>query len=229
MEPLAIVGLAFNLPQGIVDETSLIEVLDNRKTTSAPWPKSRANVDALLDDGVPRQNTLITNRGNFLEQDPFAFDAPFFSMSPNEAASLDPQARLMLETAYHAFENAGMPANTLRGSSTAVIGASNTSDFRNLLVKDPDTFPRLAGLCLEAWSIPNRLSWYFGLKGPSFHVDTACSSSLTALDIACNTIHSQNASAVSYLVFYHLINFYTNNLIRHLYLDLVSCLVQKLL
>lgn len=34
-----------------------------------------------------------------------AFDAPFFSISPAEAAAMDPQQRGMLETAYHALEN----------------------------------------------------------------------------------------------------------------------------
>jgi acyl transferase domain-containing protein len=33
------------------------------------------------------------------------FDAPFFSISTTEAAALDPQQCLLLETAYHALEN----------------------------------------------------------------------------------------------------------------------------
>jgi acyl transferase domain-containing protein len=33
------------------------------------------------------------------------FDAPFFSISTTEAAALDPQQCLLLETAYQALEN----------------------------------------------------------------------------------------------------------------------------
>lgn len=34
-----------------------------------------------------------------------AFDAPFFSITPAEAACMDPQHRRMLEVSYHALEN----------------------------------------------------------------------------------------------------------------------------
>jgi hypothetical protein len=40
-----------------------------------------------------------------LTGDPAAFDAPFFSVGPKEAAAMDPAQRIALETAYHAFEN----------------------------------------------------------------------------------------------------------------------------
>lgn len=43
--------------------------------------------------------------GNFIQDDLGAFDAPFFSISPSEAACMDPQHRLLLETAYHALED----------------------------------------------------------------------------------------------------------------------------
>ncbi|RKK29936.1 hypothetical protein BFJ65_g1843 [Fusarium oxysporum f. sp. cepae] len=44
--------------------------------------------------------------------------------------------------------------------------------------------------------IPNRVSWYFGLRGPSIHVNTACSSSLSAVDMACKALKSGDASCV---------------------------------
>lgn len=43
--------------------------------------------------------------GNFLTGDLAAFDAPFFSISPAEAACIDPQQRILLETSYRALEN----------------------------------------------------------------------------------------------------------------------------
>jgi acyl transferase domain-containing protein len=48
---------------------------------------------------------LRARGGHFLEDDPAAFDAPFFSITAKEAAAMDPQQRFMLETSYLALEN----------------------------------------------------------------------------------------------------------------------------
>ena len=44
--------------------------------------------------------------------------------------------------------------------------------------------------------LANRLSWFYGLEGPSIALDTACSSSLTALHLACQSIRSGEATMV---------------------------------
>lgn len=62
---------------------------------------------------------------------------------------------------------------------------------------DPDNFDRTAATGLMASIVPNRVSYFFGLQGPSFHVDTACSSGLSAFDMACKLIGSGDADAVS--------------------------------
>lgn len=42
---------------------------------------------------------------HFIKEDTRGFDASFFSMMPEEAASLDPQQRGLLEMTYKALEN----------------------------------------------------------------------------------------------------------------------------
>ncbi|RYO83338.1 hypothetical protein DL766_002690 [Monosporascus sp. MC13-8B] len=158
MEPLAIVGFSFKMPGEAVDESSLWGVLENRKNLMTEWPETRASVDSFVDGGSKKQNTLHGRGGHFLDQDPWAFDAPFFSITANEAAAMDPQQRLMLQTAYHAFENAGIPAANLQGSRTAVFEASMSDDYAQMYAKDPGTAPRMASTGTAASMRANRIS-----------------------------------------------------------------------
>lgn len=93
---------------------------------------------------------------------------------------------------------AGFPTETLKGSQTAVFHASMLEDYARLTAMDPDNAERTAitGGTVSC-VIPNRVSWYFDLRGPSVHVNTACSSSLVAVDMACKTLRSGDASCVS--------------------------------
>lgn len=72
-----------------------------------------------------------------------------------------------------------------------------TDDYKRMVAQDPDNVPRLAVTGTFASILPNRVSWYFDLHGPSIHVDSACSSSLLALDLACQALHTGEASSVS--------------------------------
>lgn len=65
--------------------------------------------------------------------------------------------------------------------------------------KDAETVPRTSITGNAPSLLPNKISWFFDLRGPSVHVDTACSSGLTALDLACQSILSGNSQAVCLL------------------------------
>ncbi len=86
-----------------------------------------------------------------------------------------------------------MPVKQIRGTRTAVFATSMSDDYARMFAKDPDNIPRMAiqGICSSI--LPNRLSWYFDLVGPSVHVDTACSSSMVALDLACQSLRNGDA------------------------------------
>lgn len=72
-----------------------------------------------------------------------------------------------------------------------------TSDYTRIYAKDPDDMPRMAITGTAPAILPNRVSWYFDLTGPSVHVDTACSSSLVAVDLACQALGNGSATMVS--------------------------------
>ncbi|KAK3329248.1 hypothetical protein B0H66DRAFT_634456 [Apodospora peruviana] len=195
MEPYAIVGVSFRMPQDALDESSLWEVLENRRNLVTDWPEDRVSVDSFHDGGSKKLNTLHGRGAHFLKQDPSVFDAPFFSITAKEAACMDPQQRWALETTYHAFESAGIPVESIRGSRTAVFGGSMTNDYATMLSRDADTVPRQAIMGTATCLLANRVSWYFHLTGPSVQVDTACSSSMVALDMACQSMRSGDATA----------------------------------
>ncbi|MEM5672598.1 beta-ketoacyl synthase N-terminal-like domain-containing protein [Bacillus cereus] len=44
------------------------------------------------------------------------------------------------------------------------------------------------------WAIPNRISHFLGVEGPSLAVDTACSSSFSALHLAMNSLQKGECS-----------------------------------
>lgn len=50
---------------------------------------------------------MSSRHGHFVTSDVLAFDAPFFGLSPAEAACMDPQQRVLLETTFHALQNGG--------------------------------------------------------------------------------------------------------------------------
>lgn len=133
----------------------------------------------------------MNNRaGHYLEEDISAFDAPFFSISPAEAISMDPMQRILLEVAYEAMESAGIPINSLAGSDTSCFVGCFTSDYDQIAKRDPETLPKYHSVGTGQAILSNRLSFYFDLKGPSVTLDTACSSSLVAVHLACQSLRT---------------------------------------
>jgi 3-oxoacyl-(acyl-carrier-protein) synthase len=76
-----------------------------------------------------------------------------------------------------------------------------TNDWSYMNSKDPDAAPQQTIMGFASSILPNRISWYFDLHGPSVHLDTACSSGMVALDMACKAIHDGDATAVSVIIF----------------------------
>ncbi|KAK6593954.1 hybrid nrps pks [Botrytis cinerea] len=152
-----------------------------------------------LAGGVPPDRNSASRhststRGYFLSQDVREFDASFFSLSPLEAQAMDPQHRLLLETVYEALEEAGIPAETLRGSDTAVYTGVMFHDYLSLSSQDHMAIPKYHITGTAPNKASNRISYFFDWHGPSVTVDTACSSSLVALDHAVQQLRSGSST-----------------------------------
>ncbi|ESZ94756.1 polyketide synthase [Sclerotinia borealis F-4128] len=194
MEPIAITGFAFKLPQGAEDERSFWDILEEGKNVMTPWPESRGNIDAFYNADPTVKNMIHSKGAHFLNGDPASFDAPFFSITSKEAASMDPQQRLLLETTYRALENAGTPLDHVAGTKTGVYSGCMTQDYMRISSKDPDEAPTTISSGTSSAILANRLSWYFDMKGPSIQVDTACSSSMIATHLAVQGLQSGQTS-----------------------------------
>lgn len=67
-------------------------------------------------DGSDRPRTSRSSGAMFMETvDPAAFDAKFFNITPQDAISMDPQQRILLEVVYEALENAGISLESISG------------------------------------------------------------------------------------------------------------------
>ena len=100
---------------------------------------------------------------------------------------MDPQQRVLLETTWEAFEDAGLrPAQRHRATSAC------SSEFRRTIMAGcratPRRFDAYVGTGNALSIAANRLSYAFDFRGPSIAVDTACSSSLVAIHLACQSL-----------------------------------------
>ncbi|MGZ8218567.1 SDR family NAD(P)-dependent oxidoreductase, partial [Methylomagnum sp.] len=184
-EPIAIIGAAGRYP-GADDLEAFWDVLRDGRDCISEVPPERWDYRQHKN----RDGKVHTRWAGFIA-DHDKFDPRFFNILPLEAENLDPQERLFLETAWATLEDAGYTRDRLRAdpearrmgvftgvvwSLYALFGAEETLKG-NVLV--PSSFH---------WSIPNRVSYFFDLEGPSLAVDTACSASLTALHLACESL-----------------------------------------
>ncbi|GAA1295063.1 SDR family NAD(P)-dependent oxidoreductase [Saccharothrix xinjiangensis] len=126
-----------------------------------------------------------------------AFDADFFGMSAQEAAATDPGQRLVLELGWEAIEDAGVAPDRLAGTATGVFVGLTNDDFP-ALVRDAGAVTGHTAAGLNRAVAANRLSYFLGLRGPSFTVDSAQSSSLVAVHVAVESlVRGECATAIA--------------------------------
>ncbi|MGX2993181.1 amino acid adenylation domain-containing protein [Streptomyces sp. JNUCC 64] len=121
------------------------------------------------------------------------FDAGFFGFTAREAALLDPQQRLFLESAWHAMEHAGI--DPARSGTTGVFAGGNMPAYlmSNLLgghriVLDSTMFE--LQIHNDKDYLASRTAYKLGLTGPAVNVQTACSTSLVAVHQAAAALRS---------------------------------------
>jgi polyketide synthase 5 len=186
--PVAVVGMACRLPGGIDSPDQLWEALLRGDDLITEIPPARWDAESLYDPerGVPGRS--VTKWGGFLD-DVAGFDAEFFGIGDREATAIDPQHRLLLETAWEAVQHAGVNPTALAGSATGVFVGLAHDDY-TLVTGSAGALEEPYGYTGTAFSMASgRISYTLGLNGPAVTVDTACSSGLVTVHMACRSLH----------------------------------------
>ncbi|KAK4171885.1 putative dual specificity polyketide synthase [Triangularia setosa] len=192
-EPIAIVGTACRFPGASTSTSKLWSFLASPTDIQTTIPASRFNPDAYYHPVGSHHGTTNVRHAYLLSQDLSHFDASFFSISPNEADSIDPQQRLMMETVYEALESGGHSIEALRGSDTSVYVGCMGVDWNDSLLRDVNQVPTYFATGTNRAIIGNRLSFFFDWRGPSMTIDTACSSSLVAVHQGVMSLRSDES------------------------------------
>ncbi|KPA09809.1 Beta-ketoacyl synthase, partial [Candidatus Magnetomorum sp. HK-1] len=184
-QDIAIIGIAGRYPMAD-DIDAFWDILRTGKNCITEIPANRFDVSALFYPDRQKEGSIYGKWGGFIN-DADKFDALFFNISPREAEIIDPQERLILETVWHTFENAGYTRKSVGGRKIGVYIGVMYGEYQFLGMESTLSGNVLATSSSYA-SIANRVSYFFNLHGPSMAVDSMCSSSLTSIHLACESL-----------------------------------------
>ena len=181
-DDIAVVGMSIKVA-GADDTADFWDLLCNAESQHREITPERVNFDKPWRELEPGRKWFANMIDN-----PDAFDHKFFKKSAREAATTDPQQRILLQVAYRALEQAGY-FNTPDPDRNVgcYIGVCAADYEQNVACHQPNAFTATGNL---KSFIAGKVSHYFGWTGTGLCIDTACSSSLVAVHLACKAILS---------------------------------------
>lgn len=181
---VAIIGVAAKLPgcdsvdafwQALANEESLISAFPADRFK---WQEAVAQYDPDLADDAPQYGGMLNGV--------FDFDAEFFGVSPDAAPLIDPRQRLLLQSIYHCFEDAGCAPQSLKRSATGVFIGAEDSEYQ-ITLQQNGIFPDVTA---TSAMLANNIAYWFDFCGASEVVNTLCSSGAVALHRAVQALRS---------------------------------------
>ncbi|MFE7558371.1 type I polyketide synthase [Kitasatospora sp. NPDC057500] len=189
-QEIAVVGMAGRFPGAADLDAYWSNLLAGRITVS------RLDREELLAAGVPAARLddpgYVPVRGTVA--DPELFDSAFFGIPPREADLMDPQHRLLLQTAWEALESGGLITDAPPGRVGVFAGAGYNYYLQQHVLADPAVLETdgLLSVVLanEKDHLATRIAYRLGLGGPAITVQSACSTSLAAVHLACQSLRT---------------------------------------
>ncbi|WP_376743865.1 SDR family NAD(P)-dependent oxidoreductase [Ensifer canadensis] len=185
---IAIIGIAGRFPAAADLSEFWKNLIDDREAVTS-IPPDRWRWQDYAGDPRQEQGKTDCHYASFLTGID-KFDAPHFNISPREAELMDPQQRLLLECAWEVFENAAIDPGSVRGRKVGMFFGAEKSDYLSLIVDakvDMDPYINTGNALVM---LANRVSYFYGLTGPSVTLNTACSSSFAAIHAAISSLHN---------------------------------------
>ncbi|MCC5467061.1 SDR family NAD(P)-dependent oxidoreductase, partial [Pelosinus baikalensis] len=184
---IAIIGLSGKFPKAD-DQFEYWRNLVANKDCVEEIPEDRWNYLSFHSENKGSENTTYSKWGGFID-DVDKFDPLFFGISPREAELMDPQQKLFLTCCWEAMEDAGYGRREYQQTRKIGVFAGVTwNEFSLCSHEEGFLQGQYKGPGSLYWGIPNRVSYFLDLTGPSIAIDTACSSSLVAIHQACQAI-----------------------------------------
>jgi acyl transferase domain-containing protein/acyl carrier protein len=190
-EPIAIVGMAARVP-GANDVhqfwRNLVDGVESVTTFTREEQLARGAQENEVDDpGWVSAAPVVEGYDQF--------DAGLFGMSDREAAIMNPQHRLFLESCYTVLQDAGYDPARYPGAVGVYAGSGGNSYFwENIRRNAAASGSPHNAVSLATGNQPNYVatnpSYKLDLRGPSMTVATACSTSLVALHLACEALRN---------------------------------------
>ncbi|OSC42265.1 SDR family NAD(P)-dependent oxidoreductase [Mycobacterium decipiens] len=193
---VAIIGVSGRYP-GADTLDELWELLENGRHAFEEIPPDRWNHEAIYDSDRDVLGKSVIRTGTFL-RDIDKFDPRYFRISKREAEQMSPEVRLFLQVGVQALEDAGYSRETIhrryQGDVGVLVGTMsnhyNLYGFQNSLTRGAPQSGSYTG------TIPNMLSYFYGLTGPSIFLDTMCSASSTCVHQAVQMLRAGECAMV---------------------------------
>ncbi|GAA0835806.1 hypothetical protein GCM10008915_22900 [Bifidobacterium pullorum subsp. gallinarum] len=181
-EPIAIIGMSGRFPEARnIDE--MWTILAEGRSAVSEVPVERFDWRKYYGDGEQESGQIHCKWCGTIPG-VSEFDPMFFEISPNEAKTMDPRQRLLLQESWKALEDAGYGEDRLGTGKIGMFVGVEDGDY-HLLVKDKGTITSNHNAILAA-----RLSYFLNLSGPNMAINTACSSGLVAAHQACMSLRN---------------------------------------
>ncbi|OBY79529.1 hypothetical protein BBG47_11135 [Paenibacillus sp. KS1] len=191
-EEIAVIGYSCRFPGDAGNPEGFWHVMANRMDSVTEIKSDRFDYRNYYSDDPEEEGKMVTKSASFLRDNIRDFDNIHFGLSAIEAASIDPQHRLLLEVSWEAMENSALNIEELKGSRTGVFIGISAYEYANAELYSGQasdiTAYSTAGVSLS--SAAGRLSYFYDFKGPAIICDTACSSSISALNIAVDSLRN---------------------------------------